>query len=200
MSLALRIKRRILFGVFFAMTVLIYFFSSYLFVAQVATGIAALGLFYLVDHLYNIKFPLRHYVFAIIIVVSSLILSPLYFVYAHYDKILHLALPFLFSAIVFKLVSRLKLDTRWKLLFTFFVVVATLAFFEIGEFTLDYFFDVKTQGVYLRDSEGLTRFTQIIDRNTDTMIDLVFGAISAGIYWVWGGFSWIQGRRQLKRS
>ena len=51
--------------------------------------------------------------------------------------------------------------------------------FEIVEFLLDTFFDLKLQGVFLKSQEGLTKLKLVMDKNDDTMIDLIFGAIGS---------------------
>ncbi len=54
--------------------------------------------------------------------------------------------------------------------------------FELGEYALDYFFDLKLQGVYLRDLQGLEKFNLIVDRIDDTMIDLFLGILGSSLY------------------
>ena len=58
----------------------------------------------------------------------------------------------------------------------------SLTLFEIGEFLLDKFFDLKLQGVFIRDYSGISKLKIIIDRNDDTMIDLISGTIGALIF------------------
>ena len=118
----------------------------------------------------------------IIIAVSSFLLSPLYYVYPQYDKIQHLLQPIMLSSIIFHMIWRLDLKLKWKIVFVFFVVVGILGIFEIGEFLLDFFFDMKLQGVFLRDIQGLEKYNLLLDRNDDTMIDLSLGTIGSGIY------------------
>jgi hypothetical protein len=80
------------------------------------------------------------------------------------------------------MIDKLSIKVRWKLTFAFFVTVAILGLFEIGEYALDYFFDMKLQGVYLRDIGGLEKFNLLVDRIDDTMIDLVLGVAGSIIY------------------
>jgi hypothetical protein len=74
-----------------------------------------------------------------------------------------------------------KLNTKFsiKLFITAMIVISFLALFEIGEFILDKLFDWKLQGVYLRDYSGMEKLNIIMDRNEDTMIDLILGIISS---------------------
>jgi len=80
------------------------------------------------------------------------------------------------------MVSELKIELKWKMVFTFFIVLGSLGIFEIGEYLLDQFFDLKLQGVFLRSIQGLEKYDILIDRIDDTMIDMVFGVFGATIY------------------
>src|SRR3989344_1023388 len=42
--------------------------------------------------------------------------------------------------------------------------------------------DLKLQGVFLRDVQGLEKYNLLLDRNDDTMIDLLLGAIGSAVY------------------
>ena len=57
-----------------------------------------------------------------------------------------------------------------------------LSIFEIIEFLLDQFFDLKLQGVFLRDISGISKFDIMMDKNDDTMIDLILGTIGSAIF------------------
>lgn len=180
--LSFSVKRRIIFSLCVVLFALLYAFKNTSFTVRALSTIGLLFVFYMADHLFVIHFKLRHYIFIILIAVSGFLLSPLYFVYPNYDKILHLALPVLYSSIVFYMISPLRLELKWKLTYTFFVVLGSLALFEIGEYLLDIFFDLKLQGVFLRSVQGLDKFDILVDRIDDTMIDLVLGVIGSGIY------------------
>ncbi|MFH1787360.1 MAG: hypothetical protein ABH811_01040 [archaeon] len=65
---------------------------------------------------------------------------------------------------------------------TFSVVVMLISLFEIVEFLLDKLFDLKLQGVYIRDMSGLSKLNIIMERNDDTMIDLILGTLSSLIF------------------
>ncbi|RZD30737.1 hypothetical protein CXT76_01780, partial [Candidatus Parvarchaeota archaeon] len=93
----------------------------------------------------------------------------MYFLYPQYDKFQHLIQPILFSSIIFFMISKLKLELKWKLTFTFFIMVGLLSIFELGEYILDYFFNLKLQGVFLRNLQGLEKYNILMDRNDDTM-------------------------------
>ena len=80
------------------------------------------------------------------------------------------------------MVTRLRLNNKWKLIFVFFVVVGSIALFEIGEYLLDYFFDMNLQGVFTRDLSGLVRFNLILDRIDDTIIDMILGVVGIAGY------------------
>ena len=175
-------KRRAILAFSIVVIFLLYIFKNASFTIRALSAIATLVAFTTVDHLFDVDFRDRHYVFVILIVVSSFLLSPLYYIYPNYDKIQHVILPVLFSSIIFHMVSKLKLEKKWKLVFTFFIVLGFLGIHEIGEYLLDRFFDLKLQGVFLRDLQGLQKYNILMDRIDDTMIDMSLGTIGSSLY------------------
>jgi len=132
--------------------------------------------------MFDVKFKIRHYTFMILIIIFSLLLSPLYFSYPNYDKVQHFIQPILLASMIFHLINKLKLELKWKITFTLFTTLGILGLFELGEYALDHLFDLKLQGVYLRDFEGIEKFNLIVDRIDDTMIDLFLGMIGTLLY------------------
>ena len=66
-------------------------------------------------------------------------------------------------------------------------MITLLAFEEIVEFSLDYFFDLKLQGVYLGSrilfqSISADQLKLINSQITDTMFDLIIGVIGSLIF------------------
>lgn len=106
-------------------------------------------------------------------------LSPLYFLFGWYDKVLHLIQPMFLASIVLYIVTPLNISSRWKFLFTFFVVVGGLGLFEVGEYLIDVAFDSKLQGVFRLTGVGLVLVQGRID---DTIVDLLFGVVSTLVY------------------
>jgi len=176
---------------------MMYLFQNSSFTLRALTSIALIYCFYLIDHLFYIKFRMHHYLFVIIIVSTGLLLSPLYYIYPNYDKFQHFILPMLVYSIVFFMVKKQTIKLKWKLVFTFFIVVAILGLFEIGEYSLDYLFDLKTQGVYIRELGGLEKLNLIIDPLTDTMTDLIFGTLGSIFY---SGITWVFYRKRIKEE
>ncbi len=154
-----------------------------------STFIGLIIAFYIIDHLFDIRFKLKHYFFVIIIGTSALFLSPLYFTYNQYDKLQHFILPMLLCSIVFFTINKLKLAIKWKITFTVLSVAGLLGMFEIGEYLLDLLFNLKLQGVYLRDLSGLEKFHLILNPLDDTMADMSFGIIGSSLYAV---YAWIK--------
>lgn len=181
-------KRRMVFALALFVLLAIYFFKNASFVLRAVSTAGFLIFFYVVDHSFDIRFKAKHYLFIILIAIFSLLLSPLYYVYPNYDKIQHFLQPILICSIIFHTVSHLRLDLKWKLTFTFFIVIAIGALFELGEYALDYFFDLKLQGVYLRDIHGIEKLNLVTERIDDTMIDLFLGVIGALAYGLSFGF------------
>ena len=178
-------KRRVIVGIFGVLFLILYIFKSYSVALRVIGLVLGIGIFYFIDHTFNIKFELKHYICLMIIFIFGVILSPLYFVSDNYDKILHLLLPILGATIIFFVVNKLNIKYQWKLFITFLIIVSFLAFHEIGEYLLDKFLDLKLQGVYSRSAVvGLDaeKFELIQEKLDDTMIDMILGTLGAGIY------------------
>lgn len=170
----------VVFAIFLAL--MIYFFKGSSTILRVLTAVSAMLMFYVIDHFYDIKFRKRHYVFMFLIIIVGVMMSPFYFVYPSFDKIQHFFSPILLSSIIFFMINKIKMELKWKFVFTFFVTFAILGLFEIGEFALDSLFDLKLQGVYLRDLSGLDKFNLILEPLKDTMIDLILGMVGTLIY------------------
>lgn len=175
-------ERRFLFSLTIALIVLmVLFWESSLFI-RLAFGVVAVILLYLFDGLFRMGLKRIHYAAYVIIIISGVLMSPLFYIYPYYDKVLHFFLPILTSFLVFYCVNKLDIKLRWKILFTFSIVVAILGIFEIVEYTLDLLLDMKLQGVYLRDSYGIEKLSVLTDPLDDTMVDMVFGTLGSLVY------------------
>ena len=73
------------------------------------------------------------------------------------------------------MISKHKMDMKWKLAFTMISVTAILTMHELIEYSLDIFFDLKLQGVFIRDLGGIEKLNIIQTQIDDTMIDLILG-------------------------
>lgn len=183
-----RYKRLFLIVFSVVLFLVFYLFQENSTLVRVISTIACLFLFYFGDHLFDVRFRKRHYFFMFIIAVSGFLLSPLYFIYPNYDKIQHFILPMLMCSIGFFMISKLHLELKWKLVFTFFTVVALLGVFEIAEYLLDYFFNLQLQGVFIRDVTGLEKLNFVMDPLSDTIVDLAYGIAGSAIYCIAGAF------------
>ena len=189
-ELAYRHKRLIVGLISFLVLVAIYLFKDTSSVTlRYSTFIGLIVGFYLIDHLFNIQFKLKHYFFIIIIGMSALFLNYLYFTYPQYDKLQHLILPMLICSIMFFMINKLNLALKWKITFTVFSVAGILGIFEIGEYILDSLFNLKLQGVYLRDLSGLEKFHLLLNPLDDTMVDMSFGFFGSFLYSI---YAWIK--------
>ncbi|MEK6893899.1 MAG: hypothetical protein AABX10_00380 [Nanoarchaeota archaeon] len=190
---AYRHKRLIVGIISILLLVAIYLFKdSSSITLRYSTFLGVILVSYLVDHLFDVRLELKHYIFIFLIGVSTLMMSPLYFVYPTYDKLQHFVIPMLLCSIIFFMVNKLKLAMKWKLTFTVLSVVAFLGIFEILEYVLDSFFNWKLQGVYLRDITGLDKFNLLLDPLRDTIFDLSFGILGSSLYAI---FAWARHRR-----
>lgn len=180
---AYRHKRLIVGIISVLLVIAIYLFKdSSSITLRYSTFIGILIVSYIIDHLFDVRLELKHYVFIVLIGVATIMMSPLYFVYPTYDKMQHFIIPMLLCSITFFMVNKLKLEMKWKITFTVLSVVAFLGIFEILEYVLDSFFNWKLQGVYIRDITGLDKFNLILDPLTDTIIDLSFGILGSSLY------------------
>ncbi|MEK6898568.1 MAG: hypothetical protein AABW79_00545 [Nanoarchaeota archaeon] len=181
---AYHLKRR--FVVIFAilLMLLIYFFKNASIVLRVFSAIGFVVAFYALDHGFDIRFRKRHYAFIFIIAIASFLFSPAYYLYPNYDKIQHFIQPILVSSIVFYMISYLNIERKYRLLLAFMVTMGLLGMFEIAEYGLDYLFDLKLQGVYLREYSGLEKFNLLMDPLDDTMADLLIGIFGSGAYFL----------------
>ena len=175
-------KRRLIIGISIILLLLLYAFKNYLFLAKVAGIIFGLWLFYFIDHAFHAHFHIRHYFYILAILILGILFSPFYWIYPNYDKILHLIMPILGSIMVFFLVDKLKIEFKWKLLLTFTTLIALLTVLEVGEFAMDKLWDIKAQGVYIRDISGLEKYNLVMDRNDDTMTDIILGMFGSTIF------------------
>jgi hypothetical protein len=166
----------LVFGILYALKNTSYFLRS-------CTFIFAILAFFSADYLFKLDFKNMHYILFFAISFFGIMLSPLFYISTYYDKILHLLSPILLSILTFHLVDRIEgITFQMKLFITFSVLISLITLFEIGEFTLDKLFDLKLQGVYLRDISGVNKLNLIMDRNDDTMIDLILGITSGIIF------------------
>lgn len=169
-------KRRIVIGVSLGLLILFYLFRNLSEFVRIGGVIFGLFLFYSLDHFFNLDFELKHYGYIIVILFFGILLSPLYFLYGNYDKILHFFMPILGCLLVFHIVDRQKVNFKWKLLITFMFVLSFLTIHEIGEYIIDQIWDFKLQGVWLRAGElGLEKLDLVVSHIDDTMMDLLYG-------------------------
>jgi len=191
-------KRRLLIGISLFLLLLVYLLKSFSFGTRVIGFIFGLIVFYAFDHLFEIDFKIRHYGYIFLILLFGILLSPLYFISENYDKVLHLLMPILGCFLLFYIVDKQKLNFQWKIFITFMFIVSFLAIHEIGEYLLDFIWDWKLQGVYLRDLSGLEKFSLIMEKNEDTMMDMILGVISGLLFVAGKTISFFYNRRKIK--
>jgi len=194
-----KLKRRLIIGISIILLIILYIFKNYNFMIRIAGFLFGLWAFYFIDHAFYLKFKFRHYVYIFLILILGILLSPLYHISESYDKILHLAMPILASIMIFFIVNKMKIKFQWKILITFTAVLSILALLEIGEYLFDMFLDFKLQGVYLRDISGLEKYNLILEKNDDTMIDMMLGFAGAIIFSISKSISYFYNKRHSKK-
>lgn len=175
-------KRRLVIGISLFILFVFYLFKNLSESVRVFGFIFGIFLFYSVDHMFNLEFKYRHYIYVVVILAFGILLSPLYFLFEGYDKVLHFLLPIIASFLVYHIVDKQKLNFQWKLLITFMFMISFLAIHEIGEYLLDQLYDFKLQGVYVRDISGIEKLNLVQSKNDDTMIDMILGMLGAGLF------------------
>ncbi len=150
---------------------------------RAADFIAAFVAFFVIDTIFKLRFRNRHYIVFIFIATTGILFSPLYYIYPNYDKILHLVGPFLICILIFYLINRIQgIGLPLKLFLTVSIVVSLLAFWELFEFFLDKVYNMQMQGVFVRDVTGMEKYNMIMDRNDDTMIDMLMGTMGSVVF------------------
>lgn len=134
-------------------------------------------IFWLFDYLLNFGFKYHHYLIFILVCAAGILLSPLYYVYKHYDKVLHFLSPFLFSFLIFFVVDNLNTYLHVKLFLTFAVTISFIIIIETGEYVIDKLFGWELQGVYIRNRSGTVKLDMIQSKIDDAMQDLIFGIV-----------------------
>ncbi|MBU4069920.1 MAG: hypothetical protein KJ646_02975, partial [Nanoarchaeota archaeon] len=88
-------KRRLILGISLFLLLVFYLFKNISTSLRVFSFIFGMVIFYLGDHMFEIEYKFRHYLYMMTILLFGFLLSPLFFISANYDKILHLISPFL---------------------------------------------------------------------------------------------------------
>ncbi len=88
-------------------------------------------------------------------------------------------MPILGCVLIFHIVDKKELNMQWKLWVVFLFIMTSLTIHEIGEYLMDQLWDLKLQGVYIRDISGAEKLNLVMSKIDDTMIDLIVGAIGA---------------------
>jgi hypothetical protein len=193
-----RIKKRLIVGIVLILLFLIIYFQRYSTILSIIKAIpesfkfvnlfAVMGLvvafigFYQFDKLFKINFKRKHYWFIIIMSVMAFVLSFLYFRFPYIDKFQHFFFPIMACSIIYHMVSKLNLEKRYKLLFTFFIVIGVITIFELIEYLLDLLFNLYLQGVFLGNPNVSENYRVLFSPIDDTMIDLFMGLLGSLFY------------------
>ena len=170
------VKRNWVIGASLVLLIVFYLFRNLSEFTRFGGVIFGLLLFFFVDYFLNLNFKFIHYVYVLAILFFGIMLSPLYFLYPSYDKILHFCLPFIACFLIYYLVDKQSLNLKWKLLITFMFIISFSAIHEIGEYLIDQIWDFKLQGVWLRSGPlGLEKIDMVVSHIDDTMIDMIIG-------------------------
>jgi hypothetical protein len=180
--LSYKAKRRIVFSLSVLVLLLLFTFRNISFFILSLSSITLLFVLYLADHLFDIRFKPRHYIFTAFIAITGLLLFELYTIYPAYDKILHFIQPIMIASIIFHMIYELDLELKWCLVFTFFIVTGFIGIFEIGEYALDLFFDLNLQGVFLKSIQQFGESIVVQAPIDDTMIDMSLGVLGTLVY------------------
>ncbi|MBT4166113.1 hypothetical protein HOE04_03685 [archaeon] len=164
--------------------ILYYFRNSDHFAGAIAF-VLTVSFFHLADRIFKIQFKKHHYAILLFMATFGVLLSQLYLLVPYYDKILHYSFPFIGCFLVFYIVNKLKIDFKTKVFFTFTIMITLIAIEEIVEFSLDWLFNLKLQGRYEGEMQGLLKIADkeqlriVQSRITDTMTDLMLGFLGS---------------------
>lgn len=145
------------------------------YLVRVIGFLLSIFIFWLSDYFIGFAFSYYHYIIFILICAAGILLSPLYYAYKHYDKVLHFLSPFLFCFLVFFIINNLKEDMPVKLFLTFAVTVFFTTIIEVGEYLIDKLIGWDLQGVYLRNRSGIVKLDMVQDKIDDAMQDILLG-------------------------
>jgi len=168
---------------------------------QPSRSIVWFGTFAVLVFIYVQFKQVPHYVHFLLSVMAILnvfgeVIFAFYYVYAPYDKILHIVNPFAYCLVAYHLFKNKIQDTRVLVFLSVTAVIAVGAGWEIFEFLFDKVFNTFMQGVNVSLGEGGRFFgiaasgpNQILDQLNDTMVDMIcniFGTLifATGFYLV----------------
>ncbi|MFC1686216.1 hypothetical protein ACFLZZ_04330 [Nanoarchaeota archaeon] len=142
------------------------------------TTVVTLLLFLFVDWKWDINYRRRHYAYVLIMAIGGIIMTPLYFVYAWYDKALHLIFPFFLFFLVHYLVSKYTKSFRERIIISVIATFALTVLFEVGEYVVDLLFGWKLRGVFIRNFQSTQEYDVFLGRTIDTILDLIYNIFS----------------------
>jgi len=166
---------------------ILFCFKENIHFAGILAFFLTIGFFHLGDKVFKIDYKKKHYAILVFMSTFGLLFSPLYNMYIHYDKILHLTFPFLGCILIFYIVNKTKLDIKTKLILTFTTMITLITFSEIVEYYLDQLFNLHLQGVFEGDLVGLMKTSSgelitIESPLSDTITDLSLGVLGSLIF------------------
>lgn len=178
-----RTKKYIYIAISLLLLAVLYALKNTSYFARASSFIASFVAFFIIDALFNLRFRNRHYLIFIFIATTGILFSPLYWIYPSYDKVLHFISPLLICILVYYLVYKIQeINFSTKLFLTVSIVVSLIAFWEVFEFFLDKAYNLNMQGVWIRDVTGMEKISMIMDRNDDTMVDMILGIAGSVVF------------------
>ena len=182
------------------MKVFIYLTWIFLFVTGIAdlfinpyrSIIWALSLAVLLFLYFRVKVPLyMHLLFSFIVLLNVFgeTIFEWYYLFIHYDKLLHLINPVIGCLFIYHLVKNKIRDKKMLMMFCVFAVISIAIGWEISEFGFDKLTNYGMQGVKLMDGGHFFLVGEVVmPPFDDTMLDLicdVAGALVFGlVFWI----------------
>ena len=193
-------KRTLIIGISLFLLLVFYLFKNLSTSLRIFGFIFGFIIFYLADYMFEIDFKLKHYYYIMIILAFGILFSPLYFLSPVYDKILHFIMPILGCLLIFHIVDKKELNIQWKLWIVFLFIVTALTINEVGEYLIDQLWNLKLQGVYIRDISGAEKLNLIMSKIDDTMIDLIIGMTGALSFIAGKSISYFYKKRSCRKK
>lgn len=111
-----------------------------------------------------------------------------YYLFMHYDKLLHLINPVIGCLFVYHLAKNKIKDKKLLVMFCVFTVLSLAVGWEIFEYGFDNFFTDVMQGVQLKYEGHFFGFKEVMNKFDDTMLDFIYAAIGtlifALVFWI----------------
>jgi len=158
--------------------IIFYFSIEQINLYSISINSIILIIFYMSDRILNLEFKKQHYLYLIIIILSSLFFDYLQLKILYIDKILHFIGAIMLTSITYHTSKKIKISKN-HLLMAIILSLLIIISYEFYEYFSDQLFNTTFQGVYQKINNQLVL---IIEKTTDTLQDIFLGILGIIIY------------------